>query len=236
MRPETRVRLLVAIALLASGLAVAWGVGHFEISLADPDSLAEDVRATGAFAPLLLIALLVVQSVVAPLPSQPVLMAAGFVYGPWIGLAFGWLGVLIGAIACFCIARVLGRPAVVHFVSPERLRAVDDYVSERGLGKTFVAILSLRLFAHFSFDVTSYAAGLVQFPFRWFALATALGEIPKVLIFTTLGAGLGEIPGWAGFAVGASVIATLAAFLLLRRAAITRSGAAPESKTSRSIS
>ena len=236
MRPETRARLLVALVLLVSGVAVAWGVGHFEISLADPDSLAKDVRATGALAPLLLIALLVVQSVVAPLPSQPVLMAAGFVYGPWIGLAFGWLGVFIGAIACFGIARVLGRPAVVHFVSPDRLHAVDDYVSTHGLGKTFVAILSLRLFAHFSFDVTSYAAGLVRFPFGWFALATALGEIPKVLIFTTLGAGLGEIPGWAGFAVGASVIATLGAFLLLRRAAITRSGAAPASKTSQSIS
>ena len=142
---------------------------------------------------------------------------------------------LIGARACFGIARLLGRPAVVHFVRPERLRAVDDYVSERGLRSTFVAILSLRLFAHFSFDVTSYACGLVRFPFGWFALATALGEIPKVLIFTTLGAGLGEIPGWLGVAVGLSVIATVGAFLLLRRAA-TRSGASPALRTSRSTS
>lgn len=218
MTSQTRARLLVALALLASGAMVAWAVAHFDLSLADPDSLAEDVRATGALAPLLLVGLLVVQSVVAPLPSQPVLLAAGFVYGPWIGLAIGWLGVLVGAIACFGIARVLGRPAVVHFVSPDRLRAVDAYVSEHGLGKTFVAILSLRLFAHFSFDVTSYAAGLVRFPFGWFALATALGEIPKVLIFTTLGAGLGQIPGWAGVAIGASVIATVGGILLLRRA------------------
>ena len=56
----------------------------------------------------LLLGLLVVQSVVTPLPSQPVMLAAGFVYGPWLGFAISWLGVLIGAVACFGIARLLG--------------------------------------------------------------------------------------------------------------------------------
>ncbi len=140
MNPEARARWLVALSLIGTGALVTWGILHFEISLADPDALAESVRATGAFAPLLLIALLVVQSVVAPLPSQPVLMAAGFVYGPWLGLAIGWVGVLLGAIACFGIARLLGRPAVGYFVSAERLSAVDDYVSARGLRRTFVAL------------------------------------------------------------------------------------------------
>ena len=217
MSANTRTRWWALLALALAGAAVAWGLAHFEISLADPDSLAQDVRATGAFAPLVLLALLVVQSVLLPLPSQPVLMAAGFVYGAWVGFAISWLGVLLGAIACFGIARGLGRPAVVRFVSPDRLLAVDRYVSERGLGRSFLAILSLRLFAHFSFDVTSYACGLVRFPFGWFALATALGEIPKVLLFTTLGAGLGEMPGWIGLAIGASPIATVGALLLLRR-------------------
>lgn len=212
-----RARWLALLVLAVTGAAAAWGIAHFEISLADPRSLAEDVRATGALAPLLLLALLVLQSVVAPLPSQPVMLAAGFAYGAWAGFAISWLGVLIGAVACFGIARGLGRPGVVRFVSPERLAAVDEYVSERGLGRSFVAVLLLRLVAHFSFDVTSYACGLVRFPFGWFTLATALGEIPKVLLFTTLGAGLGEVPGWIGVAIGASLIATAGAFLLLRR-------------------
>jgi len=222
LRPEVRTRLLVALVLLGTGAAVALSVSHFDIALSDPEALAQDVRDTGALAPLLLIALLVLQSVVAPLPSQPVLMAAGFVYGAFTGLAIGWLGVLLGALACFGIARVLGRPAVERFVRPERLNAVDAYVSEHGLSKTFLAVLSLRFFAHFSFDVTSYACGLVRFPFGWFALATALGEVPKVLIFTTLGAGLGEIPGWLGVAMGLGAIATVGVFLLLRRSASAR--------------
>ena len=236
MSSGVRTRWLIGLTLLAAAAGVAFCAAHFDIALSDPDALAESLRGTGAFAPLLLVALLVIQSVVAPLPSQPVLMAAGFVYGPWVGLAIGWLGVLLGAIACFGIARLLGRPAVERFVNPARLRSVDDYVSERGLSRTFVAILSLRFFAHFSFDVTSYVCGLVRFPFGWFALATALGEIPKVLLFTTLGAGLGELPGWLGVAIAASAIVTVVAFLLLRRAGAMRSAAEPASRTSRSTS
>lgn len=208
-----------ALALVVAAAAAAWGLEHFEISLADPDALARDVRGMGALAPALLVALLIVQSIVVPLPSQPVMMAAGFVYGAWAGFAISWLGVLAGALACFGIARLLGRPAVERFASPDRLSAVDSWIAERGLGRSFLAVLSLRLFAHFSFDITSYACGLVRFPLRWFALATALGEVPKVLIFTLVGAGLGELPGWIGVAIGVSVIATVGAFLLLRRTA-----------------
>jgi uncharacterized membrane protein YdjX (TVP38/TMEM64 family) len=168
----------------------------------------------------LLLALLVVQSVLVPLPSQPLLMAGGFVYGAAGGLAIGWLGVWLGACACFAIARLLGRPAVLHFVREERIRAIDDWVGERGLRSAFVAVLSLRLFAHFSFDATSYACGLVRFPFGWFALATALGEIPKVAIFTLLGAGLGELPGWVGVGIALGTLGSLAFVALLARRAV----------------
>ena len=57
----------------------------------------------------------------------------------------------------------------------------------------------------------------MRFPFGWFVLATALGEIPKVLLFTTLGAGIGEIPGWIGVVIAASAIATLGALMFLHR-------------------
>lgn len=229
MSPATRTRLLTALALVASVAAVAWLAVHFDLRFQDPDALAESVRAAGAAAPLLLIALLVVQSVVPPLPSQPLLAAAGFVYGPWTGFAIGWLGVLLGALACFGIARSLGRPAVEYFVRAERLQRADDYVSTHGLRRSFVAILALRLFAHFSFDVTSYACGVVRFPLGWFTLATAVGEIPKVLIFTTLGAGIGELPGWVGVGIAAGAIATLGALLLARRAREPRPPAASHS-------
>ena len=121
-------------------------------------------------------------------------------------------------------ARRIGRIAIAlvllgatiwiarRFVNPERLDAVDAYVAERGVGAAFLVVLSLRLFAHMAFDVVSYASGLVRFPFRWFVPATALGEIPKVFLFTSLGAGLGGSSGWLGVGIAAGAVVTLALF------------------------
>lgn len=220
MTPAARGRWLLGAAVLGTAAGLLWIQQRHGLALTDPEALAAQVRASGAAAPLLLVALLVVQSVIVPLPSQPVLMAGGFVYGAGGGLAIGWVGVLLGACACFAIARVLGRPAVLHFVSEERVDAIDRWVGERGLRSAFVAVLSLRLFAHFSFDATSYACGLVRFPFGWFALATALGEIPKVAIFTFLGAGLGELPGWVGIGIALGAVGSLACAVVLARRAV----------------
>src|SRR5439155_12585892 len=161
----------------------------------DAETAANRVRASGALGSLALIALLVAQAVVAPLPSPPLLMAAGFVYGPWLGFGIGWFGLLLGASACFGLARAFGRPFAERFVRPQRLAAVDESVSVRS-GATFLTLVSLRVFMPPAFDAVSYGCGLVRVPFRWFVLATPLGEIPKVGSFTYIGTAAGGPPSW----------------------------------------
>src|SRR5438067_10960307 len=124
-----RIAALVALAGAAVVLTVA-GVS-VDLTHLDAARVADRVRASGALGPLTLIALLVAQAVVAPLPSPPLLMAPGYVYGPWVGFGIGWVGLLLGASACFGLARALGRPLAERFVRTQRLPAVDQYVSPR---------------------------------------------------------------------------------------------------------
>lgn len=217
-------RSAAALAGLAAAGLAAFGAVHFDLATLEPEALAERVRAAGPWAPGLLVGFLIVQSIVVPLPSQVILVAAGFVYGPWAGFAIGWAGILAGAAACFGLARALGRPFVERFASRERLAEVDAYVAERGLRAAFLTVLSLRLFAHVTFDVTSYACGLLRFPFGWFALATGLGEIPKVFLFTYLGVGLGGAPPWLVASIVAGILGAGVAVLWLRRRARAPAG------------
>src|SRR5437867_8754854 len=191
-RTPKRVALL-ALAGTAVVLMVAGLVHSFDLAHLDAETAANRVRASGALGSLALIALLVAQAVVAPLPSPPLLMAAGFVYGPWLGFGIGWFGLLLGASACFGLARAFGRPFAERFVRPQRLAAVDESVSVRS-GATFLTLVSLRVFMPPAFDAVSYGCGLVRVPFRWFVLATALGEIPKVGSFTYIGTAAGGPP------------------------------------------
>ena len=178
----------------------------------DAEALATRVRAAGVVGPVALLVGLVVQCIVVPVPSEPMMMAAGFVYGPRRAFAIAWLGVVIGAAACFALARTLGRPFVERFVRSERLDALDAYTGQRGLGATFTVVLGMRLFAFTSFDVLSYGCGLVRFPFRWFLVATVLGAIPKVFVFTYAGANVATRPGWLG---GAIAVGSLSVLLVL---------------------
>ncbi len=204
--------LLVGVVVLASAV---WTALHFDLASFDARTLAEQVRGSGAWGPGVLVLLLIVQSIVSPLPSQPLLMAAGFVYGRSVGFGIGWLGVLAGACACFALARALGRPFVERFTRRERLAAFDDYVAHRGLRTAFLTILSLRLVAHISFDVVSYACGLTRFPFRWFVVATAVGEIPKVFLFTYLGGSLEQAPAWVGWLIAAGTLGVFVVWILI---------------------
>jgi len=185
------------IAAAAGLLAIAAGVGlWWALASPEADALAARVRALGAVGPLALLALLVVQCVIAPIPSEPIMMAAGFVYGPRASFALTWLGVVSGAIACYVLARAYGPPLVARVVRRERLETFERVVLARGTVATFAGLLVVRVVAFHSFDVLSYACGVLRVPFAVFLAATVLGAVPKVLAFTYAGAVAGARPGW----------------------------------------
>lgn len=203
--------------VIAAGAATAAALVWARAPDVDAPAIAARVREAGALGPVALVAAFVLQCVVAPLPSEPVMMAAGYVYGPGPGFAVAWLGVVAGAAACFALARAYGRPLVARFVSHARLDALDAFIGARGVRATFAAVLALRVLAFHSFDVLSYACGLVCFPFRWFVAATAIGAVPKVFAFTYMGATIGGRPGWLDALILAGTFGVLALLPLVRR-------------------
>ena len=214
-------RLGWAIAALAAVALVAVAASRADWSAFSPEALAERVRAAGSLGPAALLGLLILQCVVAPLPSEPLMMAAGFVYGPWSGFALSLVGVTIGAVACFGLARRFGRPLAERMVRADRLDAIDAHLAGRSLPAVLLGVLALRLFAFGSFDVLSYACGLFLVPFGWFVAITAVGVVPKVFAFTYLGASAGARPGWldALILIGTFGVLVGLPWVLRRRAA-----------------
>jgi uncharacterized membrane protein YdjX (TVP38/TMEM64 family) len=187
-------RLLTGLA--SAGLVALFVVGWRYFSGLDPDTVRQAVASLGPLAPVALFVMLVLQCVVTPVPSEPLMMAAGYLYGTRAGFALSWAGVVAGAGACFALAQRLGRPVAERFVRAERLDAAEAWIGARGVAATFATLLAIRMVAFTSFDVLSYACGLLGVPFAAFALATVLGAVPKVLAFTYAGAQLGQRPGW----------------------------------------
>ena len=50
--------------------------------------------------PVLIVAMIVAQTIVAPVPGQVINFVSGYVYGPWVGLLYSWLGMVAGRRHC----------------------------------------------------------------------------------------------------------------------------------------
>lgn len=152
---------------------------------ADLDLLVVRVRELGTLGPLLVIALMVMAIVFNPLPSAPIALAAGAVYGHVIGTIYIVVGAEIGAIIAFTIARFVGHELARKFLGDNL--SLGRFGSQRAL--TTIVFLS-RLIPFMSFDLVSYAAGLTVIKLWRFALATLLGLMPVSFILAHMG---GEI-------------------------------------------
>ena len=147
--------------------------------------LAVKARNLGIFGPLLLIALMILAVVFNPLPSAPVALAAGAVYGHTYGTIYIVIGAEIGAIAAFVIARIAGYELASKYLGSNL--SLGRFGSQSAL--TAIVFVS-RLIPFMSFDLVSYAAGLTPLMFWRFAIATLLGLIPISFALAHLG---GEI-------------------------------------------
>ncbi|HWI63891.1 MAG TPA: VTT domain-containing protein [Symbiobacteriaceae bacterium] len=141
---------------------------------------------TGAWGPLVVIGLQMLQAILSPLPSWPVTMAAGALYGPAAGTFYSLVGGTIGATLNFLLARRLGQPLVRRTFGE---RWVERAAQLKPL-HFFVLALFGKLIPIASFDLVAYVAGISQvglLPFLGVAIA---GQAPAILAYAWFGSDL----------------------------------------------
>lgn len=177
---STWVKLSLGTAAIVVGW---WGVASVDYErYLSPTIITEWLQDAGSLAPLLLIGSMACAVVIPPIPSLPLDLAAGAVFGPLLGTVYAVLGAEVGAIGAFLLARAAGREVLSRYLKTDAVfcRMCTDH---QLMGLTFFA----RLIPVFSFDVVSYGAGLSNISLRTFALATLFGMIPPTFAFTYLG-------------------------------------------------
>src|ERR687894_2639172 len=137
----------------------------------------------GVWAPVASCFLMVLQALVAPVPSFLITFANGLAFGVFWGWMLSLFGHVLAAAVCFWISRSLGRVPVEVLVGRTGLESADRWFARWGMYAVFVG----RLIPGVAFDVISYAAGLTRMRFRNFLIATALGIFPQTFLYSYLG-------------------------------------------------
>lgn len=116
-------------------------------------------------------------------PDSILAIGGGIVFGLAKGYIYTVIGALIGASISFYISRKLGRNFVKK-ITNEKLDNIENIINSKG----FFVVLILRLIPLFPFDIISYSAGLTSIKYKDFFMATIIGTVPGILVFTNIGA------------------------------------------------
>lgn len=167
------------------------------------------VESYGTYAAAVSFFLMVLTSVVAPLPAFVITFANASLFGWWQGVILSWSSAMAGAALCFAIGRILGRDVVEKLTSKAGLQQIDEFFEKHGKQSILIA----RLLPFISFDIVSYAAGLTSMGFLGFFAATGLGQLPATIVYSYVG---GMLTGGAKlFVTALLVIFALSIFVVL---------------------
>lgn len=159
-------------------------------NMKDINGVIEYIRTYGNYAAVISFFLMILQSIISPIPAFLITLSNAAIFG-WIkGALLSWSSSMVGAAMCFYIARILGRDVVVKLTSDNALKNIDSFFERYGK----FAILIARLLPFVSFDIVSYAAGLTPMGFWEFFIATGLGQLPATIIYSYVG---GQLTGGA---------------------------------------
>jgi uncharacterized membrane protein YdjX (TVP38/TMEM64 family) len=197
----------------------------------------EWVDGLGSLAPLLFILGYAVATV-AFIPGSVLTLAAGAVFGIVQGVAWVFVGALLGSTAAFLVGRYVARDWVERRIGGDvRFEALDRSIGRQGLK----LVVLLRLTPVMPYNLLNYALGLTRVRLSQYVVG-AFGMLPGTLLYVYSGRVAGDIAAAAGGAAvprGAGYYAVLVLGLLatlgltiivtrMARAALSQEVGSPE--------
>ncbi|HUZ17896.1 MAG TPA: TVP38/TMEM64 family protein [Spirochaetia bacterium] len=214
MTSERRLTLkpltLVAFPLfIVGGLIVVW-IFRSQIYnvFASPTRIRDWVNQWGYVAPLVFIGLQFTQVVLFVIPGEVAQAAGGYIFGVWFGILYSVVGILLGSVFNFFLARLLGVPFVEGVFGKERLRRFDAVLTSR---RATVAFFVLFLIPGIPKDALCYVAGLSTVSFPAFFLISTAGRLPGIIGSAALG-GAAAAKSWIVF--GSILLVALVLFVI----------------------
>ncbi|MEG3069820.1 MAG: VTT domain-containing protein [Candidatus Syntrophopropionicum ammoniitolerans] len=144
------------------------------------------VNQCGAFAPLVVFLLFVIQAMLPIFPYVLLTAAAGFLFGFQLGILLSWAGALTGASLAYWICRWFG---IGNFLNRYYVRSGYN-VHKLSPGTAFWTIIITRIIPVVLTPLINVGAALGGVSFPTFFSASAIGKIPTAVLYTGLGLAL----------------------------------------------
>ncbi len=172
--------LATGIGLLLVGAFVAYGIatGIFR----SKEALEAFLKPLGMAAPLLFVVIQAVQVMLPILPGAIGCVAGVMIWGPVGGFVLNYLGICLGSMGAFLLARRYGQPLVRSMASE---KIYNRYIGWLDKGKLFDRCFALAIFFPVApDDFLCYLAGLTNMPLKKFAAIIFLAKPLSIALYS----------------------------------------------------
>jgi len=149
----------------------------------DRERTAQFVASFGDGAPVVFMAIQILQVIFAPIPGEATGFIGGYLFGVAEGFIYSSIALAIGSWINFYIGRFIGRRYIRKLIPVKYLERFDMLVSRKGV----VLIFILFVFPGFPKDYFCMFLGLSVLPFKLFILMAAIGRMPGTFALSLQG-------------------------------------------------
>ena len=173
--------IMVLFLIAASAVVIkAWFDGKFD----SVETLKEYMSGFGVFAPVVLMLFQAIQVVIPILPGFLGCACGSVMFGVTVGFWSNYIGISLGSLAAFILAKVFGMPLLKTLFPQGRYKKWAEWAST---SKSFTAFLFVAmLLPLFPDDYFCYFAGLSEMKFKRFLWIVLLGK-PWCILAYSLG-------------------------------------------------
>ncbi len=192
---------------------IADAVGSIFSAFGSSERLVQAVASTGPWGPLVFVVFQALQVVVFFLPGEIAQIAGGYLFGVARGTALSLLGIGIGSMLDFFLARSLGKRFVAVLIGRPRLERFESILSSP---RAAVAFFLLFVIPGIPKDLLCFVAGLSEIRAFPFLAISLLGRLPGVAGSSLMGAAASEGKGGLFVAVALTAAFLFALGVLMR--------------------
>lgn len=151
------------------------------------DMIISQIDSYGAFSWIIIVLIQILQTVLAVIPSGPVVIIAGMLYDPWIAVLVCLIGQTIGALIVIGLVKLFGYSFIALFVNPDKIKEFKILENEK---KCSVLMFSYLLIPVLPKDPIAFIVPFTKVnPFK-FAIINFVARTPMTIVSVVFGSSL----------------------------------------------
>ncbi len=148
------------------------------------NEVVEKIRSYGIWSSMIIILAQVLQTILAFIPSGPIVMISGILFNPFIAVIVCVIGQTLGGICVYFLVKLLGYKFIALFINPDQIKNSRFL---KNTTKCEVLMFGYLLIPALPKDLVAFVAPFTNIKVKNFILINLIARIPMTIVTVFMG-------------------------------------------------